>query len=95
VAGAGNYYRLQATLGLNLCFTDQIIVKYANIKANNEALRGTDVARGRMWPLPGLGDRDDQKSKVLFAFTPLLQELRGPPVVRNDTLGVHIIYFDI
>jgi len=33
-------------------------------------------------------------SKVVYSFTPLLQESRGPPVVRNDTLSVHGNYFD-
>jgi hypothetical protein len=26
---------------------------------------------------------------------PLSQEIRGPPVVRNNTLGVHENYFDL
>jgi hypothetical protein len=36
-----------------------------------------------------LGVREGQKSKKLHPFTSLLQELRGPPVVHNNTLGVH------
>jgi len=40
------------------------------------------------------GVREDQKSKGLYPFTPLLQELRGPPVVRQSTLGVHETYFN-
>jgi len=41
------------------------------------------------------GVRDDQKSKVLYPLTTLSQELRGPPVVSDYTLGVHGNYFDI
>jgi hypothetical protein len=37
---------------------------------------------------------EDQKSKALYSFTLLLQELRGPPVVCNNTLGVHGNYFE-
>jgi hypothetical protein len=33
----------------------------------------------------GLGGREDQKSQLLYTFTPLLQESRGPPEVGNDT----------
>jgi hypothetical protein len=36
----------------------------------------------------------DQKNKALYPFTPVLQELRGPPVVQSNTLGVHGNYFD-
>ncbi len=38
--------------------------------------------------------REDQKSKALYSFTPLLQELRGPPIVCNNTLGVRGNYFE-
>ena len=37
------------------------------------------------WP----GVREDHKNKVLYTYTPLLQEYRGSPVVTKDTLGVH------
>jgi len=29
-----------------------------------------------------------QKSKALYSFAPLLKELRGPPVVCNNTLVI-------
>ncbi len=40
------------------------------------------------------GVREDQKSKALYSFTPLLKELRGPLVVCNNTSGVHGNYFE-
>jgi hypothetical protein len=42
----------------------------------------------------GVGVHEDQKNKALYSFTSLLQELRGPPVVCKNTLGVHGNYFD-
>ena len=50
--------------------------------------------RGRQFDMPGLGGREDQISKIMYPFTPLLQELRGPPVAQSNTLGVHGNYFD-
>ncbi len=49
-------------------------------------VKTTDVrpANEFEFDMPGLEGQDqDQKSKVLCPFTPLLQELRGPPLVRK------------
>ncbi len=51
--------------------------------------RGPDVAQA--W---SRGSMKNQKSKELYPFVPLLQELRGPPEVRNNTLNIHGNYFD-
>jgi len=42
----------------------------------------------------GLGVREDQKSKVLYPYTPLFQKLKDPSVVCKSTLGVHETYLN-